>query len=468
MKPLLFLVLFTSLFIDLFPQNTAVDKLINDSTMVHASVSICVIDPVTGHVVTEHDSQRSLIPASIMKLITTAVALELLGPDYTFRTSVGYRGTIDKTSKTLYGDIIIKGGGDPCLGSEYFNVFYGDFITEWSSEIKRMGINKIDGRVITDDSFYNYEPVPSKWLWEDIGNYYGAGVYGLSIFDNYYSVHLKTATAGLIPEIIQITPELAGPKITNFLLSGGVRDEGYLFVSPYSDNGWVSGTVPVNREDFVLKGSIADPPLLAAKLLNERLRFSGVEISGEPSTGRVQNETYKYDIKIITETVSPPLSEIINILNHESINLYAESLTKQLGLVFRKEGSTESGIEVIKDFLDRSGIETDGMNSINAIVLGKLLLYMKTNGKYFSQYLESFPEAAKPGTLKNYFTGPVFENRLRIKTGSMSGVRSYAGYVKTNSGKEMIVAIIVNNYSGSSEKVVSGVEDIIKSIIIEN
>jgi D-alanyl-D-alanine carboxypeptidase/D-alanyl-D-alanine-endopeptidase (penicillin-binding protein 4) len=479
MKQLLFLFAFISIFVHSFSQVTGINRLLNDPSMLHASVSISIIDTGTGKVIPGYDSQRNLVPASIMKLITTAAALELLGPEYTFTTTIGYSGTIDNTTKTLKGDLIIKGGGDPCLGSEYFDSFYGDFISKWSSEIRQMGIDKIEGSIISDDSFYDYEPVPSKWLWEDMGNYYGAGTYGLSIFDNYYSVHFRTSKAGSKPEITAINPTFAKKKISNFLVSGDTRDEGYLFAAPYGDNTWVSGTIPENRNDFILKGSISDPPLLAAKLLHEKLMSSGVVISGEPSTRRLLNEPDNYEVKTITETISPHLHEIINVLNHESINLYAESLTKHMGLVYKNEGSTESGIAVIKEFLNHAGIDTEGIkivdgsglspvNYINASELAKLLLYMKKNSKYFKNYLESFPEAGKPGTLNSYFTDPFFKNRLRLKTGSMTGVRSFAGYVTANSGKEMIITIIVNNYSGSSEKVISCIEEIIKQNIIEN
>jgi serine-type D-Ala-D-Ala carboxypeptidase/endopeptidase (penicillin-binding protein 4) len=479
MKQLFILLIFISLFVKSYSQNTAIDRLLSDSSMRHASVSICIIDPSNNKVVTGYDSQRSLNPASIMKLITTSAALELLGPEFTFKTTIGYTGTIDPTTQTLNGNIIIKGGGDPCLGSEYFNSTYGDFISRWASEIKLAGISKVNGRVITDDSYYNYEPVPSKWLWEDIGNYYGAGSYGLSIFDNYYSVHFKTLNAGSKPEITRITPEPAGPEISNFLFSGGTHDEGYLFASPYTNSAWASGTIPENRDDFILKGSISDPPLLAARLLNDKLVKSGISVSEKPSTIRIIWKTLDSEFKMISEIKSPHLFEIINVLNNESINLYAESLTKHLGLVFKNKGATDSGIEVIREFLNKAGIENSGLNivdgsglspvnSINAEAFAKLLLYMRKDSKCFSYFLESLPQPGKPGTLKNYFKDPVFNNRLRMKTGSMSGVRSFAGYITSNSGKEMVFVIIVNNYTGSSENVISRIEDVVKHIILDN
>ena len=113
-------------------------------------------------------------------------------------------GRLNKRNGKLTGDIIIRGGGDPALGSPYFADHYNDFISEWIEEIKKTGIKKIEGRVITDDSYFDFQPVPAKWLWEDAGNYYGAGAYGLSVFDNTYDIRFMTGEDSVlvIKEII--------------------------------------------------------------------------------------------------------------------------------------------------------------------------------------------------------------------------------------------------------------------------
>ena len=167
----------------LFSQEKAFKIFLADSALKNASVSFLVADADSFTTLYEYNSGKSLIPASVMKLVTTATALELLGPDYTFITTVGYTREVDKRTGILNGDIVIKGGGDPALGSENFEEHYGDFTGRWIEEIKKTGISKIRGKIITDDSYYDYQPVPGKWLWEDAGNYYGAGAYGLSLYD---------------------------------------------------------------------------------------------------------------------------------------------------------------------------------------------------------------------------------------------------------------------------------------------
>ena len=468
---------FTCLTLSAFAQERSLEKFLNDSSLMHASVSLCVADAGTGEIIKEYNSGISLAPASVMKLITSAAALELLGPQYTFKTKIGYTGSLNKSSGKLTGNIVIRGGGDPALGSNYFSDHYYNFLTNWIAEIKKLGINKIEGRVIADDSYYDFLPVPAKWLWEDAGNYYGAGAYGLSVFDNTYEIHFKTHSDSSQCIIKEIVPKECRVELSNFLVASGTSDEGYVFAAPYGTNGWLAGTIPVNKKDFVLKASITDPPLLLAKIVNEKLEAAGIKISGDPTTIRLEHNGLAENIVPITETISPQLSDIIEVLNHESVNLFAEHLIKELGKTFKNNGSTAAGVEVIKEFLNNSGINTDGMfiedgsglsplNAVNTRELVNLLIYMKNKGKYFPEYYSSFPDAGKDGTLKNYFKDPVFDSRLKAKSGSMTRVRSFAGYFTTISGRNMTFSIIINNYSGPSKNIISGIEDIVKEIIL--
>lgn len=460
-------------------QQNFIEKFLSDSSMSHASVSLYIIDANKGDVLAEYNAEKSLSQASVMKLITSAVSLEMLGPEYAFKTILGYSGTIKKNSGTLDGNIIIRGGGDPALGSENFPEYYGNFLDRWVEDISLLGIRKIKGGVITDDSYYDYQPVPSKWLWEDMGNYYGAGVYGLSVFDNIIKIHYKTAGEGSIPVITDIQPSGTGMGFKNYLKSYGSSDEGNVFSVPYSYEGWIAGSIPVNTEDFILRASLSDPPLFIANLFEHKLRAAGIKISKGATTTRLNPGLKSDNISVVAEISSPPMSAIIEVLNHESVNLYAENLVKELGKTYKGEGSTSEGIEIINKFLDSCGIDTKGMfiedgsglsplDAINSRELVKLLLYMKKNGRFFVHFFKSLPDAGKEGTLKNYFKDEVFDSRLKAKSGSLTRVRSYAGYFTTVAGNEIIFSIIVNNYTGPAGKVVSSIEEILKQYILNH
>ena len=445
--------------------------------MIHASVSLCILNTANGETVYEFNAGKSLMPASVLKLVTSSAALELLGPEFSFRTKIGYTGYLNKRTGLLTGNIIIKGGGDPALGSEYFKDHYRNFLVNWITEIRNLGINKIEGRVITDDSRYDYQPIPAKWLWEDAGNYYGAGAYGLSVFDNTFEIHFRTSGEGSIPIITGIVPDVCRFELSNQLIASGDSDKGYVFTAPYSKYGWLAGSIPVNKDDFVLKAAITDPPLLLAEIIDNKLDSMGVVISEDPSTVRLGSKFSDEELKIIAEVISPPLSEIIEVLNHESVNLYAEHLLKEMGKIYKNNGTTAAGIEVLFNFLENSGVNTSGMfledgsgmsphNAITARSIAELLLYMRKNARYCNDFYSSLPEAGKEGTLKNYFKDPVFDSNLRAKSGSMTRVRSYAGYFSTMSGNELAFCILINNYSGSSQRIVTGIEEILKETIL--
>ena len=459
-------------------QAKALEMLLADSSMKHASVSLCILNTRTGETVYEFNVGKSHIPASVMKIVTSSAAIELLGPEYRFRTKIGYTGSLNKITGRLAGDIIILGGGDPALGSAYFKDHYHDFLKNWITAIRNLGIKKIEGKIITDDSRYDYQPVPAKWLWEDAGNYYGAGAYGLSVFDNTFEIHFLTSSDGSTPVITGIVPDICRFELSNQLTASGNSDKGYVFAAPYNDYGWLAGSIPANREDFTLNAAINDPPLLLAKIIDSMLDSAGVAVSGDPSTVRLEKKYTYNELKEIAELVSPPLKEIIEVLNHESVNLFAEHLVKEMGEMLKKSGTTAAGIEVLYKFLEDSGVDSggmffedgSGMSSLNAITsrgLADLLVFMRTKGKYFNEFYTSLLDAGKEGTLKNYFKNPVFDSTLKAKSGSMTRVRSYAGYFKTLSGNDMAFSILINNFSGPSQKITAGIEGILKETILD-
>lgn len=459
---------------------TNLNALTSSANLKHASVGFVAINVADGKTVTSKNRHLSLTPASTLKLITTATALEVFGPKHRFKTKIAYSGKIDTVNKVLLGNIYIVGGGDPTLGSEHFKSSYGDFLGEWSLAIKKLGIDSIHGKIIGDGSYFADNTVPGSWIWSDMGNYYGSGPWGLSIYDNTYKLVLKSGQAAGDPtEVVRTEPEMKGIQFNNQIKAANSNsDNGYIYGAPYSNYRILEGTIPKARNEFTIKGSIPNPPLFAAQELHKTLLSSGFKITESPSS--VHN--LKVEGKLIDEkrveifsTNSPMLKDIIERTNMKSVNLYAEHLLVHIGIKKGSNNNTESASEVIDNFWQSKGINTSGMfindgsglSRKDAVTVNQLALiskYMIQKSPYKSEFKKSLPIAGKSGTLRSMCKSTSGNGRVHAKSGSMSRVRSYAGYIETVSGKTIAVAIIINNYKGSNSAVKNQIAKIFDAI----
>ena len=229
-KKILPLLLLNILFSINIYSNNPVDKFTSTPILRNANISVMVKDLKTGRALYNYRANNATIPASTMKVITTATALELFGPDYRFETLLAYDGQIDDNG-VLNGNLYIIGSGDPTLGSSKT----GDqhFLSKWVSAIKAAGITKINGSIVPDESKFDNEGSNPKWTWDDIGNYYAPGIYALAYLDNTLRVTFKSGTAGTKPEIIDMTPTVNGLTIENNLLSSRISfDSAYFYGAP--------------------------------------------------------------------------------------------------------------------------------------------------------------------------------------------------------------------------------------------
>ncbi len=453
---------------------TICNQWINQEQLKHASIGICVQDANTGEELLATSPQLSLVPASTLKLLTTAAALEILGPYFRFETQLAYTGEIRNDS--LIGNLVIIGGGDPALGSDYFKDHYltRHFLDSWVKSLKEKNINYIDGDLLTDATVYEDQMIPNTWIWEDLGNYYGAGACGLSVYDNMYKIHLASpATAGLPTQIIATDPVIPDVYFDNQVLSANDhRDQAYVFGSPMESKRTIRGTIPKGEADFTIKASIPNPPYLLASQLKDKLETNRIKLSGEI---RAQNETdVSPQVTVLARTASPPLIDIIDVTNHESVNLFAEHMLKHLALLKTGKGSTKEGIKAVADFWEEKGIDTEGLfmadgsglsrfNAITARQMVGVLTYMRTqstNGEAFFKSLPTVPN----GTLW-YFHPENFPNYcLRAKSGSMTRVRCFAGKLETDTGRELLFAVFLNNFSCSQSNAIKAVENLLKEL----
>ena len=421
----------------------------------------------TGEEIIALNQNMSVAPASGLKVFTSSAALGILGEDYRFDTKLYYDGMI--SDGKLEGDIIIVGGGDPCLGSDAVkgSMNIDDLMAVWMRAIEDLGIVEISGSILADELKYESNPVPEHWEWIDLGNYYAAPSSALSINDNLYYLYFKPADkVGGIAEVLRTEPVIPGLSFTNYMTTGekGSGDNGYIYSAPLQYDAALRGTIPAGRPEFSIKGSMPDPALYAAQYLSKTLREHFISVKGEP--GKVNTPRKYNERNLVLVSVSPPLKDIVYISNKKSNNVYTELLLKAISYKRTGRGSTSDGIKFMIKFLTDNSINTDGLllydgsglsrsNAITAKMMVDLLV-ANTESRYFKSFHNSLAVVGDPNDIaihRNTGMGTAIEKKAWIKSGGIVGVRSYSGYIENMSGRAIVFSFIANNFSGSGGEV---------------
>lgn len=446
--------------------DNAIESFRNGQGLEHASISFNVIDLETGKQISQYNAITSLPTASTAKLFSTATALDILGPNYRAKTRIYAEGSIDTTG-TLKGNIWIRGGGDPSLGSKYFNKegHQLDFMSDWADSLIEKGITSITGNIIADASEFGYDGAPGGWNWVDLGNYYGAGPSGLTLYDNLIKFRFSCPSSiGKTTTIKSIDPFVPGMEFHNYIKSSERKgDNAYLYGGPYATDRFGTGTLPAGATNFLVKGSLPDPEFQFAFELHRILKEKGIDVKGEAKSARrmdISSKSGDYENRnLILSHEGVRLIQIIEKTNMRSVNLFAEHMLNLVGYEKKQNGSTQKGLQTLaahwKSRINTSGLSvTDGSglsrtNGISAEHFTSLLKYMYTS-KYSKQYLKSLPVAGVSGTMRNVCKSQNAHNKIKAKSGSMSRIKSYSGYVETINGKNLAFALIVNNADCSS------------------
>lgn len=447
------------------PAQQLIDRWADDPYLKHASVGVSVIDIESDQEIAGWNAQKSLIPASNLKTVTTATALALLGSDYRFKTRIAYNGYIDAQGN-LNGNLYIIGGGDPSLGS-------GDMeeaetmesvIRQFRLAVQQAGIKQITGRIIGDDRIFTSAVTGSNWQWLDLGNYYGCGAFGLNMHENLYRLKFQQqAKLEATPPVLRVEPPIPGLQFTNEIKSAarGSGDNAYIYGAPYTYQRHLRGTIPVGSGVFSIKGAIPDPPLFVAWELADALENVGILALRPPSSIRSLPD-HQWPSTELTEIFvyqSPTLSAIVKRTNMKSVNLYAEALLRAIGLEYDQKGDTETGLKAIEQYWTSRGVNFDGVqlydgsgmaprNVLPTNCFAQILSIIYKDDQLREDFVSSLPVAGRSGSLRNRLKNTRAEGRLMAKSGSLEQVRGYSGYVQTRSGKWLAFSILLNNYNG--------------------
>ena len=448
-----------------------------ESGMQHAQFSVCVYNTSKNRPVYSHNAQVSLTPASVQKLLTTGVGFARLGSDFRFTTRLATTGYIDREG-VLRGNLYIIGGGDPLLGSYRYRQTAPDSLFEgWCNALKKNGIKAIDGKVCYITGIFDDQPLHDTWQWGDVGNYYGAGVSGLNFHENMYFVYFNPGTKlGYPASVSRTQPRNIGVQGRCEVTTGpeGSGDRVIIYGDPSSEDRLYRGTVPLGKMDFAVRGAMPNPAQRCADLFVAHLRSRGMQV---PSSA-MQVYSQPDSLQVVLDYYSSDYYTIAQYTNLTSNNIYAESIFKYLGHAKYGRGSYHNGSKAVMDWfrekrLEHGGIRVEdgsGLSRRNQVTTDFLCRYLSalTHESFFYDFQRSLAVSGESGTAKTLVPNLPHGIRIHIKTGSMEGVRAYAGYVTAADGDKMAFAIISNGHECTNSAVAEKMNRVLQKIAMLN
>lgn len=470
-----------------------------------------LIKTTTGNVIFERDAGKAFMPASNMKLYTSAAALDAFGPDFKLKTSVYATKPVSKNG-TLRGDLIFYGRGDPNLSprfdadneDKYDDLNPKDTITaieQLADQIKARGIRVVTGHLIGDDSYFAGDPLGPGWEWDDAQFYYGAEVSALTVNDNAVTFTVTPGRRSGDKPAIKVQPATAYVQIVNHAATSDAGATRIGVHRPLNSNTVeFFGTIPRNAPEFKVNIAIHDPARFAATLLKEALQRRGIRVQGRverlSAHARVAQPFDEAKLIEVAAVPAQPLAELLKVVNKPSQNLHTELLLRQLAKLYRapevaqNPGGSEStttaasgldsygrpqpshalGNEVRKQFLQKAGVDTQPLSLRDGSGLARqdlvtpratvrLLEFMLAH-THANAFRDSLPIAGVDGTLERRLRNTAAAGNVRAKTGTLSYVNALSGYVTTRRGQVLVFSMMGNNYVGAGRDVTGALDQI--------
>ncbi|MCW5982978.1 MAG: D-alanyl-D-alanine carboxypeptidase/D-alanyl-D-alanine-endopeptidase [Bryobacteraceae bacterium] len=447
----------------------------------------------SGQVAYEKNSERLFVPASNTKLFTTALAFHTLGAEYRFYTSVRAAAPPDSQG-FLAGDLSLVGAGDPTLSGREFPYRQGPGggdpfapLSLLARQVVESGVRVVGGNIVGDDSAFVSAPYPPSWELDDINWEYGAPVSALSLHDNAFRLKIRPGYRSGAPAVISTDPPIEYYRINNHVKTVLAGDTEILLEWPPSSRDIdVWGAIRTrDARDKLL--AIRDPAQHAAGVFAEMLRKLGVVIQGDVASRHLPSREAP-DLKKapsppvptgveLARRGSPPLYEILKVINKVSQNLHAELVLREVGRTRRYIGSREAGLEEMTAFLKEVGIREDeyqfedgsGLSSKNLATPASVVRLL--NHMYFSEerdgWLDTLPVAGADGTLSYRFRGTGAIGRVLAKTGTMTHVSALSGYGQRPDGSLIAFSIMANNYDAPDSVIRRFMDGVVELVMLE-
>jgi D-alanyl-D-alanine carboxypeptidase/D-alanyl-D-alanine-endopeptidase (penicillin-binding protein 4) len=407
----------------------------------------------------QHNANLMLSPASILKLITASHAIRILDKNFTFKTKMELRGI--SSEEILTANILVKGGGDPTLGGKLKNAIQlSQIANDIEGFLDEYKVSCLDGSIIVDASHFNLPAYPDKYLCEDMANYYGAGLYGLNVNENAYTLTFNRRGKNQKAPVTSFD-ELAIDRIINQVMTKGNRDNAYVFFTPDPGIVVVKGTIPEGRGSFSIKGAIPNPPLYFAKSLENLLFERGVDINSSPHLQWTAEDKNTGDVLWQKEYASPELSQLLPAVLHQSNNLIAQALFKEM---LRKADFKQYLSDLEDKYHGAKIADGNGLSPSNKISCKLMIdeLEFASKAKWFKYFESQIARNGLNGTVRSFLKDQ--KGKLLIKSGSSSEVIAYAGYFKTSDNRIIAFCLIANELQLSKANYRKAWEDILKKV----
>jgi len=460
----------------------AIDGLMEASPGARASVGIHVVELKTGSVLYSRNADRLFLPASNMKLFTAALALERLGSDYRMTT---------RLVRAPSGDLILVGGGDPSLSGRTYP-YQKDTpaprpnplqaVEEFADQAIAAGIMRVDGDIVGDDQLYPWAPYPPSWTEDDMIGEDGAPVSALTVNDNVITLAIHPAARAGDLATVSFEPAIEYYAVDNRVLTVAGEREARIRLSrlPGSRQLLLWGSIPLGGATARETVAVDDPALFAACALYDALARRGVAIRGRPLAlhRSISEDPWPVEGAVIATRMSPPMVEVLQVIEKVSQNLHAELMLREVAHVTRNSGTRESGLQELAAWLSSIGIKTeewraeDGSglsrnDEISPRAVTRLLSHMAAS-KNGAAWLSLLPVGGEDGTLANRLCCVSDANaakQIRAKTGSLTRAVALSGYADSRTRGRLAFSILVNNFSAPQAEVRAWVDKIALALV---
>lgn len=452
-------------------------------------VGIKIVSLASGKVVFDDNSEKYFMPASNMKNFTVAAALEKLGADYRFVTSV-FAAAMPDADGIIKGDLRIYGRGDVSISTSFSEGNYYKGLDDLAARIAAAGVKRVEGSIVADDSYFRGDAIPGSWEWDDLQWYYGAEVSALPLNDNAVDLTVRAGTVGY-PCTVTLLPYNPIYRVKNLCTTAVAASPRTLkIVKVLGQNQLeITGSIPVGNAGFNGAVTVTRPAELFAAILKQRLELKGITVVGQYKIYSSSAALPSAQPVEITKLESSPLSLIAAKTMKPSQNMYTETLLWTLGEDARnricvptispagpipQQDSSEIGIAEVKNFLLGIGVAADGIiqydgsglsrhNLITPNAVVQLYVYMSKQSKYSQAWRDSLTIGGVDGTLANRFKGTAAAGNIRGKTGTIDQVSALSGYVTTAGGEQLVLSIVVNGVAVTRERTAL-IDDIVLSL----